>query len=275
MFDSDTSQRHTGGMDAKDRDALEGQSRIAPHEELPEFYSGRERHDEFVSDLFDRTARYYDGISAALSFGTGLGYRKMALRRAGLNRGMRMLDVATGTGLAAKAALDLGLEPAAIVGVDPSRGMLQQNQKRHTVFLVQGRGEALPFAGSSFDFICMGYALRHVEDLGILFREFHRVLRPDGRVLILEINRPESRLLFELIRFYLDRFLPAAAHLFTRNSDASKLLRFYWATIDRCVPPETILAALESSGFTNVARRRTGSLLSDYLAMKPVESTAH
>src|SRR5688500_13397196 len=128
-------------------------SAIRPHRDLPEFYSGRERRAEFVARLFDDTARYYDRISGALSFGSCKAYRKLALRRAGLQPGMHMLDVATGTGLAAQAALDLGISPSHLVGLDPSAGMLHENQKRRVIPLVQARGEFLPFADQTFDFI--------------------------------------------------------------------------------------------------------------------------
>ena len=241
---------------------------VRPHKDLPEFYARPEVRTEFVTHLFDGTAQYYDRVSAALSFGTCRAYRKMALRRAGLEPHMRMLDVATGTGLVAQAALDLGLPPGRMAGVDPSRGMLEENRKRRSIQLVQGQGERLPFAECSFDFISMGYALRHVEDLGALFGEFHRVLRPGGRVLVLEISRPESRLIRSLARFYLARLLPVLARWFTGNREVGRLLEFYWATIDECVPPPTILSALGESGFVQVERRRMYGMLSDYFAMK-------
>jgi len=241
---------------------------LRPHKDLPDFYARREGRTEFVTRLFDGTARYYDRISAALSFGTCRVYRKMALRRAGLEPKMRMLDVATGTGLVAQAALDLGLSPDRVTGVDPSRGMLEENRKARSIQLVQGRGESLPFPDSSFDFVSMGYALRHVEDLGMLFRELHRVLKPGGRVLVLEIVRPESRLVFAIAKFYLNRLLPAVARLVTGNREAGQLLKFYWATIAECVPPQSILSALAGSGFAQVERRKMGSVLSDYFALK-------
>jgi demethylmenaquinone methyltransferase / 2-methoxy-6-polyprenyl-1,4-benzoquinol methylase len=134
------------------------QERLAPHRDLPEFYATHDQRPEFVRRLFDNTACYYDRISSALSFGSCKAYRKMALRRAGLKPGMRLLDVATGTGLVAGAALALGLKPNDIVGLDPSIGMLRENQKLRPVPLVQARGERLPFADGSFDFISMGYA---------------------------------------------------------------------------------------------------------------------
>lgn len=242
---------------------------LAPHRDLPEFYESRAQRPEFVMRIFDDTARYYDRISSVLSFGSCKLYRKMALQRSGLKPGMRLLDVATGTGLAAEAALALGLRPSDIIGLDPSIGMLKENQRLRPVSLVQARGEGLPFADNSFDFVSMGYALRHVEDLGVLFREFRRVLKPNGRALIMEITRPKSRLGFAFASVYLGRFLPAATRLFTGNKEAGRLMKFYWATIAECVPPQTILSALQESGLTEVSRKKTGSLLSDYTALKP------
>jgi demethylmenaquinone methyltransferase/2-methoxy-6-polyprenyl-1,4-benzoquinol methylase len=241
---------------------------VRPHKDLPEFYAGRGERTAFVSGLFDNTARYYDRISAALSFGTCRSYRRLALRRAGLTPGMRMLDVATGTGLAAQAALDLGIPPADLIGIDPSRGMLSENRKLRPIPLVQGCGESLPFPDASFDFVCMGYALRHVEDLGVLFREFRRVLKPGGRVLILEISRPESRWVRAVAGFYLGKLLPTVTRWITGDAEAGRLIRFYWVTIDECVPPETIVSVLSSSGLSRVERRRMGGVLNDYLGIK-------
>jgi demethylmenaquinone methyltransferase / 2-methoxy-6-polyprenyl-1,4-benzoquinol methylase len=242
---------------------------LAPHRHLPEFYASQEQRPEFVMRLFDNTARYYDRISGVLSFGSCKAYRKMALRRAGLVPGMRLLDVATGTGLAAGAALSLGLPPSDIVGLDPSIGMLRENQKLRPVNLVQARGENLPFADNSFDFISMGYALRHVEDLGVLFREFRRVLKPGGRILIMEISRPQSRLGFALARFYIYRVLPLATNFLTGNKETGQLMKFYWTTIAECVPPDVIEGALAAVGLANVNRHRMGTLLNDYSAQKP------
>jgi demethylmenaquinone methyltransferase/2-methoxy-6-polyprenyl-1,4-benzoquinol methylase len=83
----------------------------APHPVLPEFYSDPGVRPDFINGLFNRSAGHYDWISAVLSFGTDKSYRKNALRHAGLTPAMQLLDVATGTGLVAEAALQLGLPP--------------------------------------------------------------------------------------------------------------------------------------------------------------------
>jgi len=249
-------------------DNVQCRTPVRPVRDLPEFVPPARKRSEFVQEIFDHTAAHYDTLSAALSFGTCRAYRRMALRRAGLTPGMKMLDVATGTGLVARAALQLGLAPQDIVGVDPSRGMLDENRRGQPISLVQGFGEALPFADESFDFISMGYALRHVEDLVDLFSEYKRVLRKGGRVLVLEITRPASRIGTSIGRFYMCRVLPVLTRALTRNVETGTLMRFYWTTIEECVPPATILDALEASGLQEVKRQTTGSLLSDYTARR-------
>lgn len=249
-------------------DNVQCKTPVRPVRDLPEFVPAARKRSEFVQEIFDHTARYYNGLSAALSFGTDGAYRRLALRRAGLRAGMKLLDVATGTGLVAKAALQLGLPPHDIIGLDPSSGMLRQNQQRQPIPLVQGFGETLPFAEESFDFITMGYALRHVEDLVALFSEFRRVLRNDGKILVLEITRPASRVGCALGKFYMCKILSPLASICTRNPDTAKLLRFYWTTIEECVPPTVILDALQAAGLKDARRHTTTSLLSDYMACR-------
>ena len=181
---------------------------------------------------------------------------------------MKVLDAASGTGLVAQGALDLGIAPRDLVGLDPSRGMLQENRKERSISLIQGFGERLPFRTATFDFISMGYALRHVEDLGRLFREFQRVLRAGGRILILEITRPSSRLAFAVMRFHMQKLVPLLARLSRRHDESARLMEYYWATIAECVPPEAILSALQKSGFRDAVRKTSGNILSEYLGTK-------
>ena len=243
-------------------------ARLPPHRPLTDFYAAPSQRSNYVSGLFDRAARDYDWMSGLLSLGTDRQYRRHALRQAGLRPGMRVLDVATGTGLVAQAALGLGIASDDLIGLDPSRGMLEENRKRHAFQLLQGVGEALPFRDSAFDFVVMGYALRHVEDLGSLFAEFHRVLSGHGRVLILEITRPSSAAGLGLMRFYMRRLLPFLTRIATRRRDSARLMEYYWATIAECVPPSSILSALVGAGFKNATCRTRGRILSEYVGTK-------
>lgn len=239
-----------------------------PHRPLTEFYAAPAERPEYIAHLFDASARHYDWISSILAFGSDRYYRKMALRKAGLKPGLRMLDVATGTGLVARAALQIGLAPGEIIGLDPSAGMLHENSKTTGIQLLRGFGEHLPFRDGAFDFVSMGYALRHVESLTALFSEFRRVLKPGGRVLVLEISRPSSAAVTTVLRAYMKTALPFIARLRTRSAELRELLKYYWATIEECVPPDQIVAELQRAGFQKVERRRFGPMLNDYFAEK-------
>ncbi len=241
---------------------------LAPHRPLAEFYEAPAARGQYVNQLFDDAAPDYDWVSGAMSFWTDRRYRREALQRAGLEPGMRLLDVASGTGLMIKAALELGLNTARVIGLDPSLGMLQQNQQRNAVPLMQGRGESLPFQDATFDFVCMGYALRHVEDLRDLFGELRRVLKPGGRLLILEITRPTNGVALGLMRLYMQNVVPALAWLRRGNAASAKLMKYYWVTIAECVPPESILSALEAAEFQAPRRMTTRTILSEYTAQR-------
>ena len=239
-----------------------------PHRPLTQFYSAPAERPEYIAHLFNESAKHYDWISSVLAFGSDKYYRRIALSKAGLKPGMRMLDVATGTGLVARAALQLGMKPTEIIGLDPSAGMLLENSKTTGIQLLRGFGEHLPFQTGSFDFISMGYALRHVESLAELFSEFRRVLKPGGRVLILEISRPQSKVITALLRAYMNTALPVIARLRTNSAELRELLKYYWATIEECVPPDRIVGELQRAGFSRVERRRFGPMLNDYFSEK-------
>jgi demethylmenaquinone methyltransferase/2-methoxy-6-polyprenyl-1,4-benzoquinol methylase len=127
----------------------------------------------------------------------------------------------------------------------------------------------LPFADNSFDFLSMGYALRHVDDLNSTFEEYFRVLKPGGTVLILELTQPESAIGRKFVKFYLRQIVPKIAYLGSRSKDAETLMTYFWDTIENCVSPDTILAAMSQSGFENPGRNRALSIFSEYTGRKP------
>jgi demethylmenaquinone methyltransferase/2-methoxy-6-polyprenyl-1,4-benzoquinol methylase len=157
---------------------------------------------------------------------------------------------------------------ANITCLDPSEGMLDIARRKLPAKFVQGRGEVMPFPDNSFDFLTMGYALRHVTSLEGTFREYRRVLRPGGKVLILELTKPANRVGNFFFRLYFGRIIPALAHLFTRSREAGDMMRYYWETMDACVPPDTVVAALRTAGFAEVKLKLTLGLFSEYGAIK-------
>lgn len=238
---------------------------LPPHPVLGEYYGDASQRERFVRNIFDETAEWYDDIIGMLSFGSGNRYRKMALERAGLAPGMRMLDLATGTGVVARSAAGITKD---ITASDASIGMLLAGRTKHQLRLVQNAGERLPFPDNSFDFLTIGFALRHFADLRGLFGELFRVLRPNGRVLILEITPPRSRAGYAVLRFHLGTVVPFLARLRSRSAEAEKLMHYYWDTIRSCVPPETILDALRGAGFTGTNRHVELGTFSEYTAVK-------
>jgi demethylmenaquinone methyltransferase/2-methoxy-6-polyprenyl-1,4-benzoquinol methylase len=239
-----------------------------PHPVLDKYYESPRDRESFVTELFDGAARHYERIGQILDLGSGPYYRRRALVRAGLRPGMTMLDVATGTGLVARGALRVVGQAGRVVGVDPSRGMLEEAAQKSSGALVQGRAEALPFRDGQFDMLSMGFALRHVAELEVAFREYRRVLKPGGRLLLLEVSRPESAPTRWLLRVYFQHMLPLVMRLSTSSRPAELLMKYYWDTIDQCVPPETILEVLSDSGFVAPTRRVLAGFLSEYVASK-------
>ncbi len=244
---------------------------ITPHPLLHQYYSHNEARQGFLNDLFDRTAYQYRNIDKATGFGSGLWYRKKALQLAGLKPGMQVLDVACGPGLVAQCALEVVGPSGSVIGLDPSSGMLREAQKGPCRNLVRGVGENLPFPDEHFDFLSMGYALRHVSDLKRAFSEYRRVLKPGGIVLLLEISRPRSALLLMLSRLYIKTILGATFSAGTGNRDMKKLMAYWWETTEQCVPPETIVETLNVAGFQECRLKEWfNGLLRDYQAVKSV-----
>lgn len=238
-----------------------------PHPTLDRYYAGDRDRPRFVNRLFDEGAPHYEWVCSVMSLGTGEQYRKDALRAAGVGPGTRVLDVATGTGLVLRPAIALS-GGRGVIGLDPSAGMLAECRRRAAAPLVQGLGETLPFRDGSFDVVSMGYALRHVYDLRVLFAEYLRVLRPGGRIVVLEISQPDSRIGRQLNKLMLGTLVPGVARLW-KGAPAAVMMRYFWDTIEHCVPPATILAALRDAGFAEAARQVTGGVLSRYHAIRP------
>lgn len=237
-----------------------------PHELIQTRYTTEAGKQQYLRNLFNQGARHYDRIGSLGSFGTGHWYRKRALLRAGLRPGMKVLDVACGTGAVTRAILNVLAGEGSVVGLDPSTGMLAEARAKVGAHFVQGQAEDLPFPEASFDFLSMGYALRHVMDLDRAFAEYRRVLKPGGRVLLLEITRPKRRFGFLLARFYFRDCLPLFMRLLGSSRTAREMVAYYWETIEACVPPESILTALKSTGFSDVTRHVEAGLFSEYRA---------
>lgn len=241
---------------------------LPPHRPLTEYYAEHSRQS-WVRRAFDTTARDYDRIELLMAFGSGRWYRRRALQRAGLLPDMQVLDVGTGTGLTAIEAARLSGGGANVVGVDPSAGMLAHARLPPGMRVIEGCAEALPAGDAAFDFLTMGFALRHVSDLRAVFAEFYRVLKPGGRICLLEITRPASAHGSRWLRVYMRGVVPMLARVFGRTRDMPQLMRYYWDSIEACVPPAQVVEALQAAGFVDAIRKVELRIFSEYVATKP------
>jgi demethylmenaquinone methyltransferase/2-methoxy-6-polyprenyl-1,4-benzoquinol methylase len=250
-------------------DVVDSRSVHAPHVPLEDYYRDEQGRRPFVRRIFDQAAGDYDLIERLMALGSGTRYRRKALVRAGLRPGMDVLDVATGTGLVAREAVAVLGDPRKVVGLDPSSGMLRARSAGIDPLAVQGTAESLPFDAASFDFLSMGFALRHMADLTAVFSEFRRVLRPGGIACILEITQPKGRIAHALAKFYMRDLASLAAKAFARHAETARLMRYYWDTIEACVPPDQVMATLSGAGFTDVGRHVELGVFSEYTARVP------
>lgn len=240
----------------------------APHPLLADYYRGEDGRRAFIRRIFDATAGDYDTVERVMAFGSGAWYRRRALLRAGLAPGMDLLDVAVGTGLVAREAVAITGDQGRVVGLDPSLGMLRAASKPLAIRVVQGMAESLPFASARFDFVSMGFALRHMSDLSVVFGEFYRVTKPSGRICILEITRPKGRAALAAMKVYMRGVVPLISKVFGRHAETAHLMRYYWDTIEACAPPESVLATLRQAGFQDVRRHVALGIFSEYAARK-------
>ncbi len=232
---------------------------------------------DFVREQFDRIAGAYDRANRVFSFGRDVAWRRRSVRRLGIRPGDRVLDVCGGTGdLALLAAARAGATGLAVVA-DISREMLLAGRERPRVRRpVPGRApirwlradaERLPFAPAAFDAVTAGFGIRNLADLDAGLREMHRVLRPGGRLLVLEFAVPPGRVFRRLYHFYSFRVMPLEGRLLYGDSAPAR----YLVTSIRSFPaPAQVASRLRSAGFTvDEARPLTRGVAFAYLGTKP------
>jgi len=200
--------------------------------------------------MFDRIARRYDLVNTVLSGGTDAGWRRRAARETGLSPGGSALDVACGSGkLTAELARNAGPN-GRVVGLDFSPQMLEIARRDHPgIEFIEGDALKLPFADAAFDASTIAFGLRNLADPILGLREMLRVIKPDGRAVVLEFVRPPRGLIGGAYRLYLRTLLPAIGGLLSGEPSA---YRYLSDTVDSYRTPDELTAMAAQAGWTGI-----------------------
>ncbi len=217
-----------------------------------------------VQAMFDRIAGPYDAMNSVMTAGLHHRWRRRAVDLASVGPGSRLLDVATGTG---DLAIEAASRGATVVGCDFSEGMLSRARiKAPGITFEQGDALALSYEAGSFDAATVGFGARNFADLGRGLAEMARVVRPGGRVVVLEITTPTKPPLSTFFGLWFDRLVPALGKL-AGDSDAYTYLP---SSVRRFPDPEGLAATMAGAGLEPVRWILTaGGIIALHIGEKP------
>lgn len=232
-------------------------ARYAHDSVMPLENSEKSKKDQ-VSDMFDVISPRYDMLNRLLSGGIDVKWRKKALRELKDLNPREILDAATGTGDVAIMAAGL-LNAEKINGIDISDGMLKIGREKilelglqNRISLLKGDSEAIPFADNSFDAVTVAFGVRNFQDLEKGLKEMRRVLRPGGKIVILEFSKPSGFLTSRLYDVYMKSVTPLLGKLFSGNRKAYSYLD---KSIRKFPEGRNFVKILSESGYIDTDRK--------------------
>jgi demethylmenaquinone methyltransferase/2-methoxy-6-polyprenyl-1,4-benzoquinol methylase len=198
-----------------------------------------------VSAMFDEVAKNYDRTNDLLSFYQSRLWRRAVRKAVDPRPGKRILDVAAGTGTSA-----LLVPGGEVVAADFSKGMIEQGKKQHPeISFVLADAMKLPFQAAEFDVVTISFGLRNVEKYQTALSEFHRVLKPGGRLVVCEFSKVRGPIGL-LYKFYLRLILPILAKVFSSNPEAYTYLS---ESIEAWPDQKELEQNVRAAGFKNVS----------------------
>ena len=209
-----------------------------------------------VATMFDKIAFRYDFLNRFLSAGIDVGWRKKALRQLVSLKPKTILDVATGTGDVAILAYEI-LKPEKITGIDISTGMLgiaktkiEKLGLQNQIDLVEGDSESINFPDASFDAITVAFGVRNFENLEKGLKEMRRVLKPGGKLVVLEFSKPKQVVVRGFYNLYMKFFASNIGKIISKNDEAYKYLN---DSVQQFPEGPRFVSILNSVGYQNTS----------------------
>ncbi|MEP6749141.1 MAG: bifunctional demethylmenaquinone methyltransferase/2-methoxy-6-polyprenyl-1,4-benzoquinol methylase UbiE [Bacteroidota bacterium] len=249
-----------------------------PHDSIVPFKDSDESKKRQVASMFDQIAFRYDFLNRFLSGGIDIYWRKRAIKELISLQPKTMLDVATGTADVAIMSAKF-LKPETIVGIDISEGMLQLGRKKvanlllnKQIALYQGDSEAINFATDTFDAITVAFGVRNFENLRKGLEEMKRVLKPGGKLVVLEFSKPKQPVVKGMYNFYMRLVAPRVGKLISKNGDAYKYLN---DSVQKFPEGDDFLTIMNDVGYTaTYLKKLTGGICTIYCGSKNNSSQA-
>ena len=210
------------------------------------------QNDTIVGEVFDRAAPHYDRMNDALSFGWHRYWKCLAAKMLAVRRGMRVLDIAGGSGDMARLFADAAGANGKVVLADINAAMLALGRRRcgNDIVCCHCDAESLPFADGAFDRAAMAFGLRNVSDRMAALAEMRRVLAVGGKMLLLEFSPPQTKSIIGAAqRFYLRRTLPFVGGALFGDTES---YRYLGDSIMRFLPPPVLAKMVRESGFGHI-----------------------
>lgn len=229
------------------------------HDHIVPFRESSHTKKEQVAIMFNKIASRYDFMNRFLSAGIDVYWRKQAIRELQSETPRKVLDVATGTGDLA-IMISKYLQPDQIIGIDISEKMLELGRKKiaklllnKQIQLLQGDSEAINFSDETFDAVTVAFGVRNFENLEKGLLEMWRVLKPNGKIVILEFSRPKQLLIKGFYNLYMKIVAPGVAAWVSKNKEAYQYLH---NSVKAFPEGETFLLILQKAGFQKTSLKR-------------------